>query len=190
MKDYLETHGMSWELHYGCRSRRHMPFLDVLSNDPRVHLHFDDHAGHPLDLDTITEKAGGGETHFYCCGPKPMLDAFAKATTRFPSNRVHVEFFSAPDTAALGDGFTLKLARSGRTINVRDGQTILDAQNDAGIDVRYSYRGGVCGACETRVISGIPEHRDSMLTEQERAANETVMICCAGSQTDSLVLDL
>ena len=190
MKDYLEAHGMSWELHYACRSQPHMPFLDVLSGDSRINLHFDDEAGQPLNIAQVTEKNWPDDTHFYCCGPKPMLDAFTAATAQFPSHQVHVEFFAAPDTAPLGEGFTLKLARSGRTLNVHNGQNILDALIENGIDVRYSCRGGVCGACETRVISGTPEHRDSILTEEERSANETVMICCAGSQTDLLVLDL
>ena len=70
------------------------------------------------------------------------------------------------------------------------GVSILSVLRDAGVDVSYSCETGVCAACETRVLSGIPEHRDSVLTEQERQANKTMMICCSGSRSPRLLLDL
>ena len=189
MKECLEARGLSWELHYACRSRPEMPFYGELAEDPRVRLHFDKEAGHQLDLESIVELSPEG-AHLYCCGPGPMLDSFGTAAAVRSIETVHVEYFAARETSKLGHGFTLELDRTGRSINVADGQTILDALNEAGIDVRYSCRGGVCGACETRVIAGIPDHHDSILTEEERATNQTVMICCAGSRTDRLVLDI
>ena len=87
-------------------------------------------------------------------------------------------------------GFTVELARSGVEYFIPEGETILNVLLDAGIDIDYSCELGICGACEQRVISGIPEHRDSILSEEEQAENKRVMICCAGCKTDRLVLDL
>jgi vanillate O-demethylase ferredoxin subunit len=87
-------------------------------------------------------------------------------------------------------GFTVELARSGREFFIPEGRTILEVLLDEGVDVDYSCELGICGTCEQRVISGIPEHRDSILTEEEQTENKRVMICCAGCKSDRLVLDL
>ena len=86
--------------------------------------------------------------------------------------------------------FEVQLARSGLTLKVQEGSTILDAVLDAGLDVSFSCSEGICGTCETRVLSGVPDHRDLVLTEVERQSNATVMICCSGSKSPILVLDL
>jgi ferredoxin len=91
--------------------------------------------------------------------------------------------------ASLG-GFTVELQRSGREFFIPEGRTILEVLLDQGVDVDYSCELGICGTCEQRVISGIPEHHDSVLSEEEQAENTRVMICCAGCKTDRLVLDL
>ena len=82
------------------------------------------------------------------------------------------------------------LARSNRTITVEPGQTILDALLDAGITANYACTEGVCGTCETRVLEGMPDHRDLFLSKEEQAANKTIMICCSGSKSATLVLDI
>ena len=97
------------------------------------------------------------------------------------------------DTAtapAKRGGFTVELARSGLEFFIPEGKTILQVLLDEGVDVDFSCELGICGACEQRVIAGIPEHRDSILTEEEQAENKRVMICCAGCKSDRLVLDL
>ena len=97
------------------------------------------------------------------------------------------------DTAtapAKRGGFTVELARSGQEFFVPEGETILQVLLDEGVDVDFSCELGICGACEQRVISGIPEHHDSILSEEEQAENKRVMICCAGCKSDRLVLDL
>jgi vanillate O-demethylase ferredoxin subunit len=88
------------------------------------------------------------------------------------------------------DGFEVQLRRSGRTIAVPPGETILDMLLDAGVDVSFSCNEGVCGTCETRVIDGIPNHRDSFLSDEEKADNSKIMICCSRSKTPVLTLDL
>lgn len=93
-------------------------------------------------------------------------------------------------TAATQGGFWVELARSKEEYFIPPSQTILEVLYAAGIDIYFSCEMGVCGACETRVISGVPDHRDCVLSEEERASNTRVMICCAGCKSERLVLDL
>jgi ferredoxin len=87
-------------------------------------------------------------------------------------------------------GFVVELARSGRTIAIPPGKTILETLNAAGVFPDCSCLEGACGTCETRVLDGVPDHRDAILTPEERAANRTMMICVSGAKSDRLVLDL
>jgi tetrachlorobenzoquinone reductase len=191
----LETLARPWRLFYAARTRRAAAFLDDLDAiGPGVHRNFhldfdDERAGRMFDLDAIVANAPD-HAHLYCCGPAPMLEAFEKATAGRPAGHVHVEYFQARQAPALGGGFKVRLARSNRTIAVEPGKTILDAVLDAGVSANYACAEGVCGTCETRVIEGIPDHRDQFLSPEERAANNTIMICCSGSKSGMLVLDL
>jgi tetrachlorobenzoquinone reductase len=189
----LETLGRPWQLFYAARTRRTAAFLDefdAIRPNADLNLHFDDeHGGRPLDLAAVVGNASAN-AHLYCCGPMPMLEAFEKATSGRPSGHVHVEYFQAKQAPAVDGGFEIRLARSKRTVAVEPGKTILDAVLDAGIVANYSCSEGVCGTCETRVIEGIPDHRDLFLSPEEKAANKTIMICCSGSKSGTLVLDL
>jgi vanillate O-demethylase ferredoxin subunit len=86
--------------------------------------------------------------------------------------------------------FSVVLARAGRTVAVGEGESILDVVLLEGLDVPNACQQGVCGTCETRVLAGTPDHRDFLLSEAEHAANNTMMICCSRSLTDTLTLDL
>lgn len=86
--------------------------------------------------------------------------------------------------------FTVVLARTGRTVEVGEGDSILDVLLLEGVDVPNSCQQGICGTCETRVLAGTPDHRDLLLSDDEHAANKTMMICCSRSLTDTLTLDL
>jgi len=191
----LEALGRSWELFYAARTRLAAAFLDELNAlrpdvHPNLHVHLDDErSGRVFDLPAIVRNAPA-HAHLYCCGPVPMLAAFEAATADRPADHVHVEYFHAKEAAATEGGFELKLARSNRTIAVEAGKTILDALLDAGIAANYACSEGVCGTCETPVLNGIPDHRDQFLSDEERAANKTIMICCSGSKSRTLVLDL
>jgi tetrachlorobenzoquinone reductase len=192
MAQQLATLGRSWKLYYASRSRADMAFLETLEKfDPKFrHLHFDDEAdGKVLDLAAVIAEAPP-DAHFYCCGPNPMLKAFEAAAVNRPRNHVHVEYFTAKAEAATTGGFWVELARSGEEYFIPEGKKILEVLFDAGVDVDYSCELGICGACETRVISGIPDHRDAVLSEEEQASNTKVMICCAGCKTERLVLDM
>ena len=119
-----------------------------------------------------------------------MLAAFEEACKGRAEDTVHLEYFSAREAAATGGGFKVVLARSGKTVFVPEGKTILDALLDAGENAPYSCMEGVCGACETRVISGEVDHKDLILTPNEQAQNKTMMICCSGCKGAELTLDL
>lgn len=119
-----------------------------------------------------------------------MLEAFEKATAARPGGTAHVEYFKAKERPAASGGFEVVLAKSGKTIRVLSGKTILDAVLDAGVSAPYSCMEGTCATCETRVIEGVPDHRDLVLSKQERELNQVMMICCSGSKSAKLVLDL
>jgi ferredoxin-NADP reductase len=182
--------GRDWTLHYAVRSRGDAAFLPELErHGERLRLHCDDEQGGVLDLRPIVAAAAPG-AHFYCCGPKPMMQAFGDLTRGVTPDRIHVEHFSPLESASVEGGFLVELARSGRTIAVPQGSTILETLTNAGLVLPSSCQQGVCGSCETRVLSGVPDHRDSILTEAERAANTTMMICCSGARSERLVLDI
>ncbi len=191
----LQAVGRSWELFYAARTRKTAAFLDELnvirSNAPQnVHLNFDQEPdAKMLDLPAIV-RCAPRDAHLYCCGPVSMLEAFEAATADRPADHVHVEYFKAREKPAGEGGFEVRLARSNRTIIVPAGKTILDAVLDAGVAVNYACAEGVCGTCETRVIEGVPDHRDLFLNQEEQAANKSMMICCSGSKSPTLVLDL
>jgi ferredoxin-NADP reductase len=192
MAQHLNALGRSWKLYYACRSRADMAFLATLEqfDEKFRHLHFDDEAGGKV-LDIAAAIAAAPEhAHLYCCGPNPMLKAFEAAAASRPRANVHVEYFTPKAEASTTGGFWVELARSGEEFFIPEGKKILEVLYEAGIDVDYSCELGICGACETRVISGIPDHRDSVLSEEEQAANTKVMICCAGCKTERLVLDM
>lgn len=183
--------GNSFELHYAARTRVHAALLDEIAARPsgalRTYFNLE---GDPLmDLPAIVASAPAG-SHFYCCGPIPLIEAYRAACSALPEERVHFEQFSAAVPAATEGGFTVELAKSGMTIPVAPGETILDALGREGIAMTYSCREGVCGSCETVVLAGQPDHRDAILTEAERAEGKTMMICCSGSLGKKLVLDL
>jgi tetrachlorobenzoquinone reductase len=191
----LEALGRSWELFYSARTRLTAAFLDELKAlrpdvHPNLHLNFDqEREARMIDLSSIV-KAALPDAHLYCCGPVPMLEAFEAATADRPAGHVHVEYFKAREKPAAEGGFEVTLARSNRTIAVQAGQTILDALLEAGISANYACTEGVCGTCETRVVEGIPDHRDLFLSKEEQEANKTIMICCSGSRSPTLILDI
>ncbi|WP_253272293.1 PDR/VanB family oxidoreductase [Advenella kashmirensis] len=187
--------GSSWELHYCARSFAHMAFRDELRSlancgKGAIHLYVDNLADHKrLDLSAIFGSAAS-TAHLYCCGPAGMLEAFIAAAKGRQPDTVHYERFAAANAAATDGGFEVKLARDGRTLSVPEGKSILDTLLDAGVDVPYACSQGICGSCVTTVLDGIPDHRDECLSDEQREANKSMMICCSGSRSKTLTLDL
>lgn len=189
--------GRSVEFLYCARSRQDAAFLQeveaLAAAHPRIELrrHFDDVQGGPPDLRKLL-AGKPRETHFYCCGPAPMLTAFEQACEALGEANIHIERFApieqAPSTTT--GACTVELKRSGRTVDVGADVSILDALLGAGIRADFSCREGMCGACETKVISGDVEHRDSILSKQEQAENKSMFICVSRCRSGTLVLDL
>ncbi|WP_343671258.1 PDR/VanB family oxidoreductase [Paraburkholderia heleia] len=187
----LERRGASWELHYAVRSDAKTVFGEELRGyGDKVRIVRSDHPGDGrVDIAKVIEAAPAG-SEFYCCGPERMVDAFVDAATGLPSEKVHLERFSATTGIAAAGGFEVRLERSGKQLFVAEGNTILQTLRDAGFAMPSSCEQGVCGVCESRVLSGEPDHRDHVLSAAERAKGDAMMICCSGSRGPLLVLDL
>ena len=189
MATRLARLGRRWRLHYACRSRADAACAGVLNALGDTDFHFDDEAGSFLDIGRIVVGASA-DAHLYCCGPMPMLAAFEAATAQWPAEQVHVEYFAPREAPAAEGGFTVDLAKTHKSLFIPKGRTILQVLRENGVEVAASCEQGVCAACETRVIAGVPDHRDSILSAQERAANKSMFVCCSGAKTPTLVLDL
>jgi cytochrome P450/ferredoxin-NADP reductase len=186
-----EAAGADWRLVYGGRQRASMAFLDELARyGDRVTICPQDETG-LLDLDTLLDTPQD-DTLVYCCGPEPLLNAVEQRCAGWPRRALHVERFSAKPLAvpARAEAFAVVLARSELTLTVPPDRSILDVVEEAGIGVLSSCAEGTCGTCETAVLEGEPDHRDSVLDEDERGAGACMMICVSRSCSPRLVLDL
>lgn len=192
MIEAAEAAGSDWHLLYGGRERSSMSFLDELgSHGDRVTVWPQDEKG-MLDLGSALGTPRD-DTLVYCCGPEGLLEAVESACTAWPDGSLHIERFAAKESEpAVGalDNFEVECARSGVTLSVGPDDSIYDVAEQAGVDVLASCMEGVCGTCEVPVLEGIPDHRDSMLTEAERAACRVMMICVSRSCSERLVLDI
>lgn len=155
-----------------------------------IHYHFDAEEGAPPDLQKLL-AGRSAETHFYCCGPAPMMDSFEHACEALGAVHIHLERFAATAfQSPATNGYSVELKKSGTTIKVPAGVSLLDAMLQAGLKPDFSCREGVCGSCETKVISGDVDHQDQILTKQEKSENKSMMICVSGCRSgSSLVLD-
>jgi len=192
----LSALGRRWTLYYCARTPQRAAFLRELEALPgRVVPVFDGiPGGKPIDLTSVVE-ATSQVAHLYCCGPVSLMVAFQTATSLRPPAHVHVEWFKprqvVHDPPPGGDGaFQIMLARTGLKLSVPASKSVLDVLLEAGINVQHSCCDGVCGTCETKVLDGIPEHRDSVLFGEDAKTSTRMMVCvsrCAGTE---LVLDL
>ena len=194
MAESLAARGASFEMHYCARSRDRLAFADVLSAErfrERVHLRLDDG---PEDQKLALGPLLAGrepQDHVYICGPTGFI-AWVKSSVLaagWPDDAIHTEHFSGiVEQRETDSDFEITIQDSGQTVTVAKGQTALDALLNAGLDVPNSCAEGVCGMCMTRVVEGIPDHRDQFLTASERSRNDTFMPCCSRSKTSRLVI--
>jgi vanillate monooxygenase ferredoxin subunit len=197
MAEQLARDGAAFELHYAARTAARAAFAERLRAAPyapRVHLHLDDGpAPQRLDIAALLAAQPAG-THLYVCGPKGYMDAVLgiARTAGWPEPQLHFEFFSGAEVvhADTDEGFDVRLARSGRVVRIGKDVSVVQALAAAGVDVPTSCEQGVCGTCLTRVLDGVPEHRDLYLTPEEQAANDQFTPCCSRAKTPLLVLDL
>ena len=195
MIEVAEARGAAWTLHYGGRTRAHMAFADELHSryPDRVDLVPQDTNG-ILDLQSAVARSPA-DALVYACGPAPMLNVLAEVcASATPPRRLRVERFTATvDSAGAAQfnlPFEIELRRTGVVLPVPPERSILSVVREVVPGLPFSCEEGVCGACETVVLEGVPEHRDSVLDDEERESNETMMICVGRSCTPRLVLDL
>ncbi|MEF7614872.1 PDR/VanB family oxidoreductase [Aquincola sp. MAHUQ-54] len=198
MLQRLVALGRPVELVYCARTRKEAAFIadiEALAADKGVAVtwHFDEERGAPPALAELL-AGKGADSHFYCCGPTPMLDAFEKTCEQLGYANAHIERFAAVhvEAPAATTTFVVECERSGKTVEVPPGKSILDSLLDAGLSPDHSCKEGVCGACETAVIEfdGELDHRDGILTKIERESGRTMMICVSSCKGKRLVLDV
>ncbi|WP_018687175.1 PDR/VanB family oxidoreductase [Actinokineospora enzanensis] len=180
----------NWRLVYGGRTRASMAFANELVDryGDRVTLWPQDERGL---LDLATELGTPQpETVVYCCGPEPLLAAVETACLTWPPNSLHVERFTPQEDTAERLPFTVELAATGQTLDIPVENTILEVLEQHGIPAMSSCAEGTCGTCETTILAGTPDHRDSVLSPAEREAGKSMMICVSRASTPHLVLDL
>ncbi|MFI6433355.1 PDR/VanB family oxidoreductase [Rhodococcus oryzae] len=189
-----QRRGADWELHYGGRSREGMAFRDELREfGDRVHLVSEDCEG-TLDLPALL-AIPRADTLVYTCGPEGLLGAVERMGVDWQAGAIQLERFK-PKARAGGEEpdadrpIRVVCSRSGISVTAAPDETILDALEGAGMNLPNSCREGMCGSCETRVLQGVPDHRDSVLSGAEQNSGKTVMICVSRARTDELVLDL
>jgi cytochrome P450/ferredoxin-NADP reductase len=186
-----EAAGATWELLYGGRRRGSMAFLDELAAyGDRVTVWPEQESG-LLDLDGLL-GIPREDTLVYACGPEPLLAAIEQRCILWPHGALHLERFAPKPMGepVRAEAFDVVLERSGLTVTVPSDRSILSVVEEAGVGVVSSCAEGTCGTCETRVLQGSPDHRDSVLREEEKAANACMMICVSRSCGERLVLDL
>ena len=191
----LTALGRPFELLYFARSRRSAAFVaELQALGMPLHLHFDDECGGPPPLKRLlAERSAPVGAHYYACGPAVMLDAFEKACAELGYAEAHIERFAAVEVAAAADAqqqYTVELKRSGQVFTVRPEQSLLAALKAQQVRLDTSCEEGVCGSCETRVLAGTPDHRDSVLSAAEKSTNQVMMVCVSGCKSERLVLDL
>lgn len=192
----LEAQDKPYEMHFCTRSPDRTPFMEFLT--PRIeagHVHVHHDGGAPaagLDIKTLLSKQSVG-AHLYYCGPAGFMIAAKDASSHWTKGTTHFEYFSSPDDGAangeqMNMAFQIKLKETGEVYDVPADQTIVEVLRDNGIPVDTQCEDGFCATCMTRYVSGEPEHRDSVLDEDDRS--QFVLICCARSKTPLLELDI
>jgi vanillate O-demethylase ferredoxin subunit len=187
------SNGKPWRLIYAARSRQRTAFYEELCElgGDRVDFHFDDEAGQVLDVAQAISSWKEGES-VYCCGPAPLMEAVKTLTEKLPNGTVRFEWFTVPesDEPQESSSFTVRLERSNIEFEVPEQKSILEVLEEHGIEVPFSCREGLCGTCVTGVCAGEPDHRDYVLSDEERASGKLMTLCVSRSKTPSLTLDL
>ncbi|AJG22337.1 PDR/VanB family oxidoreductase [Cupriavidus basilensis] len=196
MAEQLYEEGRSFELHYCARNKQKMAFHDAMSQaawSSSLRLHFDDGApAQKFDIDSVLEGAGA-DTHLYVCGPQGYMDAVLDAARGmgWAQERLHYEYFKADVIHKDTDSdFEVEIASTGTVLSVPADRSIASVLNEHGFNISMSCEQGVCGTCVTKVLSGVPDHRDSFLLPDERDANDQMTPCCSRAKSKRIVLDL
>lgn len=192
---WCEANNQPWRLIYAARSAQRAAFCDLLrAFGDKVRFHFDDAQSGWLDVAEALADVRIGE-HVYCCGPQPLMAAVKEQAAHLPDATVHFEYFNAPVAdvtaiAAVAGAFRVDLRKSGLSLPVPPDKSILEIVEAAGLKVPFSCREGLCRTCETTVCEGEVEHNDYALSQDERDAGHSMMICVSRAKSPVLVLDL
>lgn len=186
-----------WRAVYLGRDRGRLAFVEELlalgagrDSRSRPTVVWSDAEQGTFDLAAFTAELPRG-AHVYACGPEGMLTALESLHGASANWDLHLERFATTPVDDSTDGaFEVVASSSGESYAVPSGCSILSVLRDAGLPVEFSCAEGVCGTCETGVLEGIPEHRDAVLTAEERELNDSMMICVSRAKTARLVLDL
>lgn len=192
MVSELAAKDRPFHFHYAGRSRGLLAFVDELREfcGDALTIHCDDEPDTCIDLKAVI-GACALESHLYVCGPRGMIEAAREiAHARgFAKDHVHFELFDTQETA--GDkAFEVEISSTGQVFTVPPGKSIIEVLEAEGVDLIYDCQRGDCGICQTAVLEGIPDHRDVILTEEERASNGVMQICVSRAKSERLVLDL
>ncbi|WP_336714468.1 PDR/VanB family oxidoreductase [Arthrobacter sp. USHLN218] len=193
MIEAAERQGADWKMTFMGRSRSSMAFWRELADayPGKVEVRPDDEFGFP-DLRALLGSPRE-DYKIYACGPEGLLRALESTTADWPAGTLHLERFAPKDAEALTaatSSFTVKLALSGLEIEVPADRNIVEVAEEAGAPVIFSCMEGTCGTCETRILCGEADHRDSILSDEEKASNEMMMICVSRAKSDVIELEL
>lgn len=195
MMEQLTHNGADFQMYYCTRSRNRTAFLERIAENrfsSAVNVHIDDEHPSGLDISGAVGLPMEG-CHLYVCGPVGFMNAVLAAARAqgWSDSQLHHEFFTGSPSENGEDGaFEVQLASSGRVLIVPPGKSVISILEAAAIEIPTSCEQGVCGTCLTKVLEGVPDHRDSYLTPEERASNEQFIPCCSRSKSPRLVLDL
>ncbi|KAA1380596.1 PDR/VanB family oxidoreductase [Aeromicrobium fastidiosum] len=190
MIEQADASGADWILHYGGRTSGSMAYRERLAaHGDRVRCVPGDERGR-IDLEAALDVETA-DTLVYCCGPESLLAAVEERCAGWPAGSLHLERFSPREHELDGEdsAFEVVLEQSGMTLTVEPGVTVFDTMRAAGVAVLGSCLEGVCGTCEQGVLAGEVDHRDSVLDDDERAANDCMMVCVSRARSPRLVLD-
>ncbi|MFK4656108.1 ferredoxin-NADP reductase [Bradyrhizobium japonicum] len=188
----LAARGSPYRLHYAGRTQGLLAFLPHLQEicAKGLSIHYDSDESR-LDIAAALGDAAAN-AHIYACGPAGMIEAVKAAALGrgIPADRIHYELFKAEQSSSADLPFEVELKSTGRIVSVAAGQTIIQALEAAGLDVLYDCQRGDCGICQCGVIEGVPDHRDVILSDDEKASNKVMQICVSRAKSERLVLDL
>lgn len=193
MASALVDAGTPFRFHYACRTAAAMAYREELDTHfgDYLTLHFDDVPEAVLDVAALAGSVGADE-HVYVCGPKGMIDAVKSAmeAVGVTPDRIHFELFTSAAEQTGDSAFEVEVHATGEVFEIPPGKTIVEVLEAGGVDLMHDCLRGDCGICRTDVIDGIPDHRDVVLSDSEKAEGKVIQICVSRAKSARLVLDL
>ncbi|SDQ97404.1 PDR/VanB family oxidoreductase [Pseudovibrio sp. Tun.PSC04-5.I4] len=193
MASSLKRDSRPYTLHYSGRALEEMAFKEELGElcGPALRLYSDDDASSCLDVKALVPTLDP-ESHIYVCGPKGLIEVVRETALAagFPKERIHFELFASGASEQQADGFEVALKSSGEVFWVPSDKSIIDVLESGGVDLVYDCQRGDCGICQVDVLEGEPDHRDVVLSDDEKAANDVMHICVSRAKSKRLLLDL